>query len=254
MSISSAIARKNRQLNSGSIFPDSKSFAVTLAIFLAKLANLDKRFRARCTITALFLWFTGRWTEIKSPSDIPDFMRVSGAGDCQNWSFRTIYDRSVSWCEYAHPYENEGKIHYLWHPIPPQFNSLFQSVISQQRYKTRLLNDVEKDILFKLMKNSWKTPISLQQHSRVNKRKFLQYFTLCFQRDSRITAAIKGQLLPHHQQIHTSASAYQAIESDDFRAVSLNAFQEYLERLLSAARGANLHQRFVCHGHKMELY
>ncbi|QUN06921.1 hypothetical protein KDN34_05615 [Shewanella yunxiaonensis] len=246
MSLSSNIQKSNRKRNSGGVFPHAAANAVTLAIFLAKLANLDKAYRGRCTLVALTLWLMGRWLEIKEANEIPDFQRIRGSENCQSNSFRTIYDRSRSSCEYAIPYQKQGKSIYLWQPIPQQLNKFFQLVISKCPYNEPLLNTEAKNKLFSIVKTAWKTPKSLQRHQRVTKRTFFQYFIHCIQRDNQLSATIKGQLLPIDKQTHRSASAYQQLDSDRIRSSTYKAFNDYISRVISAARKYDLHSRYSC--------
>ncbi|MEJ2911780.1 hypothetical protein [Pseudoalteromonas sp. C12FD-1] len=94
---------------------------------------------------------------ISSASDIPDFIKISGASPCEKHSFRTFYDGTVSWAEYAKPYKCKNRIVYLWQPMPTYLNVFFQKFISDQTYGTPFLNLKNTAHLFELMKAVYPT-------------------------------------------------------------------------------------------------
>lgn len=192
------LARESRLQNSGGRYPDALSHATTLAIMLRKLAREDPRDRPAMTIVALFLWLTQAWPDIRAPSDIPDFVRISGAMRCRENTFRTYRDGSRSWAEYAHRYDDRQQKHYLWQPIPSYLNEYFQPFISTQSYETPFLRRKAKVRLFHVMNKKWKTPLALSHLPRVRKDAFHQYLIDCALVDNTLTAIPRSQLPDPH--------------------------------------------------------
>lgn len=240
-------ARKQRQKNAGGVFPSAISHAVTLAILLAKLANVEKPYRAEITIVALYLWLTGQMSNIKNVNDIPDVIRLSGSTPCAKNAFRNFNDKSEPWCEYSRPCKVNGTTVYLWQPIPIYLRKLFQNVISTSPYETPLLNSEAKARLFSLLTAAWKTPESLEKFPRKDKDTFANYFSLCALADNTIGAITRSQMINEDQLHHRSASYYQKLESDRIRAKIFKAQNNYLKRVLDAARSEDkrLLARFV---------
>ncbi len=244
MSMYTHIARSNRLNNAGGCYPDAMAHATTLAILLDKLAKVDGKTRPAITVVALFMWLTLGWRKINSANDIPNFIKISGATPCKKYAFRTFYDGSVSWAEYAKPYKYKNRIVYLWQPMPTCFNEFFQSFISDQTYGTPFLNLKDKKHLFKLMKKAWKTPLKVKDNPRVNKDVFLHYFMNCAQADNTLGAIVRSQLITNDKAHHSSAIYYQQLNTDRIRTKIFKAQNGYLSRLIDAARKAELHVYF----------
>lgn len=245
MSIFTHIARSNRLSNSGGCYPDAMAYTTTLAILLDKLAKVDVKTRSAITVVALFMWLTGHWRDINKPSDIPDFMRVSGASLCRQYTFRNYHDGTVSWAEYACPYIDKNTAVYLWQPIPTYLNQLFQTFISKKAYDSSFLTQKSKTILFKLMSTAWKTPHKLQHLRRVRKDTLQSYFVKCAKADNTLGAIVRTQLIGAQQAHHRSSEYYQQQSSDNIRSKIFKAHNRYLSRLITAARNANIHSYFV---------
>lgn len=245
MSIFTHIARSNRLNNSGGCYPDALAHATTLAILLGKLAKIDVKTRPVITVVALFMWLTGHWRVINKPSDIPDFMRISGASLCRQYAFRNYHDGTISWAEYAHPYIDKKTTVYLWQPIPTYLNQLFQTFISKKAYDSPFLTQKSKIILFELMSTAWKTPSKLQLQPRVRKDSLQSYFIKCAKADNTLGAIVRTQLIGTQQAHHRSAEYYQQQSSDNIRNKIFKAHNRYLSRLISAARNASIHSYFM---------
>lgn len=244
MSISKHIARNNRLNNAGGRYPNALAHATTLAIMLIKLASVDAKARSAMTVVALFMWLTLGWRNINSASDIPDFIKISGATPCKKHTFRTFYDGTVSWAEYAKPYKYKNRIVYLWQPMPTYLNEFFQSFISDQTYGTPFLNLRDKEHLFELMKAAWKTPNTLKNNPRVNKNAFQHYFINCARADNTLGAIVRSQLITNDKAHHTSAMYYQQLSTDRIRGKVFDAHNRYLLRLINEARKAKFHVYF----------
>lgn len=244
MSKCTHIARSNRLNNAGGCYPDAMEHATTLAILLDKLAKVESKTRSAITVVALFMWLTLGWRKINSANDIPDFIKISGATPCKKYAFRTFYDGTVSWAEYAKPYKYKNRIVYLWQPMPTYLNAFFQSFISDQTYGTPFLNLKEKKHLFKLMKTAWKAPNTLKDNPRVNKDVFQHYFMNCARADNTLGAIVRSQLITNDKAHHSSAIYYQQLNTDRIRKKIFNAQNGYLSRLIDAARKAELHVYF----------
>ncbi|MBY8203932.1 hypothetical protein KW531_00585 [Vibrio fluvialis] len=234
------LARESRQQNSGGRYPHALSHATTLAIMLSKLAREDPRDRPAMTIVALFLWLTQAWPDIRAPSDIPDFVRISGAMRCRENTFRTYRDGSRSWAEYAHRYDDRQQEYYLWQPIPSYLNEYFQPFISTQSYETPFLRRKAKVRLFHVMNKKWKTPLALSHLPRVRKDAFHQYLIDCALVDNTLTAIPRSQIVARDRYHHKYAGHYQRADSDRIRYKLFDAHHRYLSRLIRAARNANL--------------
>jgi hypothetical protein len=244
MSLSAHIARNNRLSNTGGCYPDALPYAVALAILLYKLAKVGTKTRPAMTVVTLFIWITQDWSLINKPSDIPDFIRVSGASPCRQYAFRNYFDGTVSWTEYARPCEYKNKITYLWQPLPTYLNSLFQKFISEQTYDVPFLTQKAKIALFELMSKPWKTPNKLKTYPRVRKDKLQNYFIKCAQTDNTLGAIVRAQLIAPHQAHHTSARYYQQQSSDRVRYKVFDAHNRYLSRLIDAARNTKIYTYF----------
>lgn len=244
MSISEHIARSNRLSNAGGCYPNALAHATTLAIMLKKLANVDARTRPAMTTVAIFMWLTQGWKHINTPSDLPDFIKISGATPCKKNTFRTYYDGTISWAEYARPCKVKSRIIYLWQPIPTYLNTFFQNFISDQAYDTPFLNPKVKAHLFELMRAAWKTPNTLKNYPRVNKNTFQHYFMNCARADNTLGAIVRSQLITNDKAHHTSAIYYQQLSTDRIRGKVFDAHNRYLSRIINAARKAELHVYF----------
>lgn len=196
------------------------------------------------TLVALFLWLTQSRNRIKKPSDIPDFIRISGANPCKQNAFRTYHDGSLSWTEYAHHYESAHQELYLWQPIPIYFNDYFQRVISAIGYETAFLRPKLKVRLFNIMSKKWATPAPLQSYPRARKDTFLRYFIDCALIDNTLTAIARAEIVPQNQRHHKMADHYQSSDSDRIRYKLFDAHNRYLSRLIRAARNAKLSPYF----------
>lgn len=238
------IARRNRQHNSGGRYPDALKHATTMAIMLRKLAKESSKDRPAMTIVALHLWLTQQWPNIRSSEDIPDFERISGSTICRKNTFRTYYDGSYTWTEYAHGYQDGESTHYLWHPLPPHFNAFFQPFISGQSYETPFLRPKVKNRLFLLMNQNWKTPPSLSHLPRVRKDSFHRYLINCALVDNTLSAIPRAQIVTNNRNHHKHAERYQRIDSDRVRYKLFDAQHRYITRLIQAARSANLSTHF----------
>lgn len=238
------LARKNRQRNAGGCYPDALPHAVTLAILLRKLARESPHDRPGMTVVALFLWLTQAWSEIKNAKDIPDFIKISGSTPCREHTFRTYYDGSLTWSEYALAYENEGQRHFLWQPIPTYLNAFFQPFISKLSYEVPFLKPAVKQRLFTLMEKKWKTPEPLRPFPRVRKDRFHHYLIDCALADNTLTATPRTQLVSPNRHHHKSATSYQQLDSDRVRYKVFEAHNRYLSRLIHAARDAQLQPHF----------
>ena len=244
MGISEHIARSNRLSNAGGCYPNALAHATTLAIMLIKLASVDAKARPAMTAVALFMWLTLGWKHISSASDIPDFIKISATKPCKKNTFRTFYDGTVSWAEYARPCKYKNRIVYLWQPMPTYLNAFFQKFISDQTYGTPFLNLKNKAHLFELMKAAWKTPNTLKNNRRVNKNTFQHYFINCAQADNTLGAIVRSQLITDDRAHHSSAIYYQQLNTDRIRSKIFDAHNRYLSRLINAARKAELHVYF----------
>ncbi|QYJ79939.1 hypothetical protein [Shewanella acanthi] len=246
---SNQISASNRQKNSGGVYPDADTHAVTFAIFLSKLARVPSTYQSEITLTGLVLWLTGKLGCIERQHDIPLFFRVSGALDCVKNALRTIDDGSESWGELASPYQLAGQTRYLWQPLPAHLNRLLQPSISKLRYNTPALNEEARAILFNLLSQPWKTPDSLTQHSRERKDAFFDYFNDCALVDNTLTATVRMQLILDKSLHHRHASHYQQMDSDQIRYRIFEARNRYLSRIIDAARKINLHKKFDSYSH-----
>lgn len=244
MSISEHIARNNRLNNAGGCYPDALSYATTLAILLGKLAKVDATNRPAMTAVALFIWLTQDWSLIDKPSDIPDFIKISGAASCHEHTFRTFFDGTISWAEYARPCKYKNRTVYLWQPMPTYLNTFFQKFISAHPYDMPFLTQKAKVQLFELMHNPWKTPSTLALYPRVRKDRLQNYFLKCAQNDNTLGAIVRVQLIAPQQAHHTSAMYYQQLNSDRIRYKLFEAHNRYLSRLIDAARNAKFHSHF----------
>lgn len=242
-----ALGRKQRSKNAGGVFPNALSHAVTLAILLAKLANVEHSYRPEITLVALYLWLTGQMSNIKNVDDIPNVIRLSGSAPCAKNSIRNFNDKSEPWCEYSRPCNLNGTTVYLWQPIPTYFKNLFQNLISNSPYQVPLLNSEAKVRLFSLLTAAWKTPESLENYPREDKDIFANYFALCATADNTIGAITRSQMIDEDRLHHRSASYYQKLESDRIRARIFKAQNKYLKRILDAVRSRDkrLLARFV---------
>lgn len=241
MSAFEHIARANRLNNAGGCYPYALAHATTMAIMLKKLARVDAKDRPAMTAVALFLWLTQDWGSIDKASDIPNFIKISGATSCREHAFRTYYDGTLSWAEYARPCKYQNGIVYLWQPMPDYFNAFFQHFITAQSYDTPFLNPAAKTRLFKLISSTWKTPRTLARYSRVHKSSFFNYFTFCAKADNTLTAIARVQLIAPQKAHHKSAMYYQQLDSDRIRYKIFSAHNRYLSRLIVAARRADLY-------------
>ena len=244
MGISEHIARSNRLSNAGGRYPNALAHATTLAIMLIKLARVDAKARPAMTAVALFMWLTLGWKYISSASDIPDFIKISATKPCKKHTFRTFYDRTVSWAEYARPCKYKNRIVYLWQPMPTYLNVFFQRFISDHTYGTPFLNLKNKAHLFEIIKAAWKTPNTLKDNPRVNKNTFQHYFINCAQADNTLGAIVRSQLITNNRAHHSSAIYYQQLNTDRIRGKIFNAHNRYLSRLINAAKKAELHVYF----------
>ncbi|MBO7926368.1 hypothetical protein J5X91_08805 [Pseudoalteromonas sp. K222D] len=238
------IARSNRLKNAGGCYPDALPYATTLAILLAKLAKVDVKTRPAITVVALFMWLTGNWRVINKPSDIPDFVKISGASPCRQYAFRNYNDGTVSWTEYARECKDKNKTTYLWQPIPTYLNQFFRTFITEKTYHIPFLTLKAKTTLFELMSKPWKTPNKLQSQPRVRKDSLQNYFIKCAQADNTLGAIVREQLIVDHQAHHRSAMYYQQLNSDRIRYKLFEAHNRYLSRLIDAARNAKFHSHF----------
>ena len=238
MSSSNELARYNRSQNSGGVYPEALSCAVTLSILLSKLAYVSPHSRAGMTLTALYIWLTGSWGNIKVADDIPSLFSLPSTEPCKKHAMRTVYDGTISWCEYAQPYLVDEKIEYLWQPIPQIFNKFFQIVISDEakhnHHEKPLINAEAKAQLFALLSTPWKTPETLATLPRSDKDIFLDYFKHCALADNTLTAIVRRQMIGEEAH-HRSAGAYQRLESDRIRSKIFKAQNEYLQRIIDAA-------------------
>lgn len=247
------IARSNRLNNAGGRYPDAMAYATTLAIMLDKLAKVDVKTRPAITAVALFIWLTEDWRIINKPSDIPDFIRVSGASPCRQYAFRNYYDGTVSWTEYARECKDKNKTTYLWQPIPTYLNQFFRTFITDETYDIPFLTLKAKTTLFELMSKPWKTPNKLQSQPRVRKDSLQNYFIKCAQADNTLGAIVREQLIGEHQAHHRSARYYQQRSSDRVRSKIFDAHNHYLSRLIAAARNASINSYFEVHQKSFSL-
>ena len=244
VSLTDHIARSNRLNNSGGCYPNALAHATTLAIMLKKLAKVDAKTRPAMTAVAMFMWLTQDWKQISMPKDIPDFVKISGATPCQENTFRTYFDGTLSWAEYARPCKYKKHIMYLWQPMPTYLNTFFQKFISVQSYDTPFLSPTGKVHLFELMKSTWKTPSTLTKHPRMHKDTFQHYFINCARADNTLGAIVRLQLIAPDKAHHTSAMYYQQLNSDRIRYKLFDAHNRYLSRLIDEARNAQLFAYF----------
>lgn len=238
------IARENRQKNSGGRYPDPLANATTLAILLRRLSRIPEKDRPAITIVALHLWLTQRWLDIRSVDDIPDFYRISGSTACRANTFRNYKDGAISWSEYSLAYDDGNEVHYLWQPIPVYLNAYFQPFISSQSYETPFLRTKDKILLLRIMCNKWSTPSPLASFPRVRRDTFHQYFIDCALADNTLTALPRAKLIPRNQQHHKHSESYQNNDSDRIRYKLFDAQNRYLDRLIRAARNADLSHHF----------
>ncbi|MCR9532978.1 hypothetical protein [Vibrio alginolyticus] len=238
------LARENRQKNAGGCYPDALAHATTLAIMLRRLAREDPKDRPAMTVVALFLWLTQTWPDIHQPSNIPDFVKISGSAPCREHVFRTYKDGALSWAEYAHSYHDGKKTHYLWQPLPTYLNAFFQPFISAQSYETPFLRPKAKVRLFQIMNKKWRTPESLNDYPRVRKDTFHQYLIDCAQVDNTLTPIPRAQIVSPNRKHHKHADTYQRSDSDRVRYKLFDAYNRYLSRLVRAARNAKLSPHF----------
>lgn len=253
MPISNNIAKSNRIKNSGSPLPDPKSHAVTLSILLSKLEYSDKKYRPGLITTAMFLWITGRWHDPHTTDTIPNLVRIASTKPCQENSIRTVKFGNSVWIEYAVAYPKGLDVVYLWQPLPLHLNRLLQPIISKCPYEEPILNKNGKAILLNILTTAWKTPDSLKSLERVNKNTFFSYLSICAQRDNTLTAIVRSVLLPIHMRGHESAANYQRLDSEQIRYNIFSAQNRYLERIINAARKADLHRRYASHANQISL-
>ncbi|KFZ35938.1 hypothetical protein HR45_19190 [Shewanella mangrovi] len=231
-----AIARTERLRNSGGVSPDASLYIVPLLILFNKLKNAPIKYRAEMTVTAIYIWLKGISGQINNAEDIPELILINGDDECIPNAIRKVRSGNNSWCEYSHPFEEQGTTHYLWFPIPIYFSDYFLQIAREKQYRTPLLNPQGKTRLYRLLLNAWKTPTSLTSLRRVDKDVFQQYFWGCAQADNTLTAPVREVMFPEQEQHHRSASTYLTFDSDRIRGKIFDAYNRYISRLIKAAR------------------
>ncbi|MGO2182513.1 MAG: hypothetical protein ACTH36_09385 [Pseudoalteromonas nigrifaciens] len=247
MSIFTHIARSNRLNNAGGCYPDAMAHAITLTILMIKLNKEDEKDRLAMTIIALFLWLTQQWTNIKSYKDIPNFTRLSGKLDCQQFTFRTFSQGNNVWAEYAHEIKDNQRTYYVWQPVPHYLNCIFQPYISAKGYDVSFLNDRVKQRLFKMINSHWKTPQALKNFKPARKNTFYSYISLCARADETLTPIPRKNLVKSVKAHHTSAICYQRLSSNRLRFKIFDAHHRYIGFLFEFIRKENLHSYFKVH-------
>jgi len=124
----SAIKRKERYKNSGSLMPDA----------LKTMYALEKVFRClkepKLLVTWVYWWLTNQLMDASDPSHelIPPH-RVRANEECDAHRIRVFYDGTTSWVEFSMPYLDTKKNQTRWHwqPCPRSLNTLFHAVVSQ---------------------------------------------------------------------------------------------------------------------------
>ncbi|WP_133406265.1 hypothetical protein [Parashewanella tropica] len=238
--------KRNRQSNTGGVYPDALETAIALKrLFYQFERNALKEVDTEPLImVTLFLWLTQRLNHLERLDgeeqvqlSIPNFKRISGTEDCEENAFRNTRHGQYSWAEYALAYDTDQGIQYLWQPIPTALNHLFQPFIAAQKIGHQWLDAEQKQRLSVVLTRKWTTPSHLTALHFSTKQTFFNYFSQCSRVDTELSSITKSILLPsnllHH---HRNAKDYQRQDSDHIRYQIFHAQHRHLERVLTIYR------------------
>ncbi|MCG9730956.1 hypothetical protein L1D44_14125 [Shewanella sp. Isolate13] len=237
MSKLSAIKRQARQRNSGGVYPEPMSVALTLLTALHRLkprvqpasdGKINSYDRQRFYFT--YLWLTGELADCRTTNDIPTINILTGSEPCRANSLRRVRMNNISWVEYALAHDTHHGIKWQWQPLPNGLNAYFSHALTQTTEHWGL-SIQEKEAFIHGLTKKWRTPSSLLGRHRIRRDGFFSYFKTLANLDSGLSTLSKRMLLGEEGLHHHSASAYQYQDSEQLRYEIFHAQTRYLDRL-----------------------
>ncbi|RTR35897.1 site-specific integrase [Shewanella canadensis] len=237
MSKLSAIKRKARQRNSGGVYPEPMSVALTLLTALHRLKpriqpTASKKISSydRQLFYFVYLWLTGELADCRTTDDIPLIDILTGSKPCRANALRRVRMNNISWVEYALSHDTHHGIKWQWQPLPNGLNAYFSHALTQSTEHWEL-SIQEKDAFIDWLTTKWRTPTSLLGRYRMRRDGLFGYFKTLANLDSGLSTLSKRALLGEEGLHHHSASAYQSQDSEQLRYEIFHAQTRYLDRL-----------------------
>ena len=237
MSKLSAIKRNTRQRNSGGVYPEPMSVALTLLTALHRLKSRKHPTASKkisCCDRQLFyfvyLWLTGELADCRTADDIPTIDILTGSKPCKANALRRVRMNNISWVEYALAHQTHHGIKWQWQPLPNGLNAYFSHALTQSTEHWQL-SILEKETFIDWLTTKWRTPSSLLGRYRMRRDGFFGYFKTLANLDSGLSTLSKRALLGEEGLHHHSASAYQSQDSEQLRYEIFHAQTRYLNRL-----------------------
>ncbi|WP_412514819.1 hypothetical protein [Shewanella indica] len=237
MSKLSAIKRKARHRNSGGVYPEAMSVALTLLTALSRLKShvkqsISKKINSydRHLFYFVYLWLKGELVDCRTTADIPTIAILTGSEPCQANALRRVRMNNISWVEYALAHDTHEGLKWQWQPLPNGLNAYFSHALTQSTEHWEL-SIQEKVAFIDWLTTKWRTPTSLLGRYRIRRDGLFGYFKTSANLDSGLSTLSKRALLGEEGLHHHSANAYQAQDSDQLRYEIFHAQTRYLDRL-----------------------
>jgi integrase len=237
MSKLSAIKRKARQRNSGGVYPEPMSVALTLLTALHRLkpriqSTASKKISSydRHLFYFVYLWLTGKLVNCRATDDIPTIDILTGSELCRANALRRVRMNNISWVEYALAHDTQYGIKWQWQPLPNGLNAYFSHALTQSTEHWELSSQ-EEETFIRYLNTKWRTPTSLLGRYRIRRDGLFGYFKTLANLDSGLSTLSKRLLLGEEGLHHHSASAYQSQDSEQLRYEIFHAQTRYLDRL-----------------------
>ena len=237
MSNLSAIKRKTRQRNSGGVYPEPMSVALTLLTALHRLkAHIQPIVSNKISsydrhlFYFVYMWLTGELLNCRKTNQIPRIDILTGNEPCRANSLRRVRMNNISWVEYALAYDTQYGIKWQWQPLPNGLNAYFSHALTQSIEHWELSRH-EKKSYIEWLNTKWRTPTSLFGRYRIRRDGFFSYFKTLANLDNGLSTLSKRVLLSEEGLHHHSASAYQSQDSEQIRYEIFNTQTRYLDRL-----------------------
>ncbi|MGL4713998.1 MAG: hypothetical protein ACRCWP_16025 [Shewanella sp.] len=196
MSKLNAIKRKARQRNSGGVYPEPMSVALTLLTALHRL-KLPRQATASQKISDydrqlfyfVYLWLTGELVDCQTTNDIPTIEILTGSEPCRANALRRVRMNNISWVEYALMHETPHGIKWLWQPLPNGLNAYFSHALTQSTEHWEL-SIQEKEVFIDWLTTKWRTPTSLSSRYRMRRDGLFSYFKTLANLDSGLSTVV----------------------------------------------------------------
>ncbi|MBY5947427.1 hypothetical protein [Photobacterium rosenbergii] len=225
------IAKSNLSKSPGSVFPDAnKSMQRLRYLFLHDLSV------EQLTIT-LTLWLTSKLSKVNSENPVPEFVRLRASDPIRPNSYRIIKEGGdESWVEFSIQTQIQKKNVLFWQPAPRAFNQLFWQALRHKSYNKPIIPDKEKNQLSQFLTSSLTRFPEQQNIPIAHKTAWNNYITHCAHKDAQLNALAKASLITEKKLAYGSSCYYIATTTRHLRRDNYQAYNRYINRLLSAAK------------------